>query len=440
MSLSKALLLLPALVLSAGSVRAATLCVASDGTYPCYTTISAAVAAAAPGDVIRVGPGTYFDSITIQKPLSLVTENAIIDASGQARGLYINGLNTPGLREVNIAGFTVRNARFEGILVANTSMVTISGTTVINNNTGLADGTCPGLEDFESGESNDCGEGIHLMGADHAVVINNTVQNNAGGILVSDDTAAAHDNLISFNMVNNNPYACGITLASHPAALIVQKIGPARGSARATAADTGADPGEDQFSFGVFHNTVYANRSRANGLANGGGSGVGIFASVEGAKAYSNTVVANLLTENGLPGVALHAHATDQVLNDNLVVGNTLINNGADTADAATPGPTGVNVYALTPMTGNMIIANQIQNERYDVAVQVPAPVQVQFNSLQGNGYGVANLGAGSVAAEQNFWSCPNGPTIQGSCSAVLGTDVVWEPWLQMPLSPQPSF
>ena len=35
------------------------------------------------------------------------------------------------------------------------------------------------------------------MGADHSIVANNLVRNNAGGILISDDTARADHNLIT---------------------------------------------------------------------------------------------------------------------------------------------------------------------------------------------------------------------------------------------------
>ena len=118
-----------------------------------------------------------------------------------------------------------------------------------------------------------------------------------------------------------------------------------------------------------------------------------------------------------------------------VVVGNTLIDNAADTEDAAIPGPAGINIYSLLPISGNMVVGNSIQNEALDVVVHAPKlPVPstailalVGFNSLQGNGVGAANLGAGStVLAPENFWSCPNGPTIAGSCSTVSGQNVHW--------------
>ncbi len=412
---------------------AATLCVNSSGAPSCYTTISAAVAAASAGDTIQVGPGTYYESITVTKPLSFTTDNAILDATGKSRGFFVNGLTSPGLANVNISGFTIRNAMFEGILLLNTSMASVSNNTVMNNNQSLTAGTCPGLESFETNEQSDCGEGIHLSGVDHSVVTSNTITGNSGGILNSDDTGPTHDNVLTFNNVYDNPWACGITLASHPAYLPpVVPLGTTIPAA-----------------YGVYHNTVYANRARHDGFANGGGSGVGIFASSPGTMSYGNVVVANYLTENGLPGIAMHAHAPNQILNDNILVGNTLINNAADSADAHTPGPTGINIYSLMPISGNMVVGNSIQNEAVDVAIHAPAipvpstavPALVEFNSLEGNGVGIGNYGVGStVIAPENFWSCPNGPTITGSCSTVSGPNVQWGPWLTNPLPTLPSF
>ncbi len=68
------------------------------------------------------------------------------------------------IRKVHISGFTLQNAQYEGVLVANASAVTVSGNTVENNNKNLSDGNCTDLPSIEPGEAQDCGEGIHLMG------------------------------------------------------------------------------------------------------------------------------------------------------------------------------------------------------------------------------------------------------------------------------------
>ncbi|MCU1320848.1 MAG: hypothetical protein JWM43_497 [Acidobacteriaceae bacterium] len=397
---------------------ASTLCVSSNGTVGCYTSIADAVAAASAGDVVTVGAGSYHESIVLTKSLSLVGDGATIDASGLSQGIRVDGLTASGLGGVHISGFTIKNANLEGVLVLNATDVTVSGNLVMNNNLALSNGVCTMLPSYEPGEAQDCGEGIHLQGADHSIVTNNTVQGNAGGILISDDSGPTHDNLISFNTVSDNPYACGITMASHVPATVSGSTVP----------------------LGVFHNTVYANRSQRNGKLVGGGSGIGVFASIPFAKTYGNVVVDNLVSENGHSGIAMHAHAPFQSLNDNMIVGNTSIANGADAGDAATPGPTGINLYSLTPVTGNIISGNSIQNESYDVVVKVPALVQVNFNALLGLQNGLNNLGVGPVDATQNWWSCPNGPTIPGSCSSSLGNNVVAFPALSQPVPPQPNY
>jgi len=399
-------------VLSSLAVPAwgATLCVTAGGQLGCYPHISEAVAAASPGDIILVGPGAYHESVIITKPLSLSSFGATIDATGLDQGIFINGIAAHGLDSIHIAGFTVQNANDEGILVANASAVTISDNIVEHNNKGLVGGVCTTLPSFETAEISDCGEGIHLLGADHTIVTANTVHNNSGGILLADDTGSTHDNLISYNTVSDNGYACGIVLASHP---------PSTGAAAP---------------LGVFHNTVYKNSSMRNGLLNGGGAGVGIYASVPGAQSYGNVIVENLVTGNGLPGIDMHAHTPEQVLNDNMIIGNTSSNNGADTEDAFTPGPTGINIYSYGPVTGNIFSGNTITNESYDIAVKVPALVQVEFNSLLGTGEGLDNFGAGHVDASSNWWGCELGPLFGGgNCSTPTGLGIQFSPWLLGP-------
>ncbi len=251
------------LVLGIGSAaEAATLCVNPSGTSGCTKTIAAAVSAAKAGDTVDVAAGTYAEDVVIGKPLSLVgagSNRTTINASGLANGIYIDGLDNPGLAHVNITGFSVSGANFEGILVTSASSVVISENLVTGNNRALnvSASLCPGIPAFETNESEDCGEGIHLMGVDHSVVQGNTVESNSGGILSSDETAATHDNLIAGNTVRDNRFACGITLASHPPAPQTNAKGP----------------------FGVYHNTISGNNSSSNGLgAPGAGAGVGIFA------------------------------------------------------------------------------------------------------------------------------------------------------------------
>jgi parallel beta-helix repeat protein len=409
-------------ILCAAAASAATWCVNPTGASGCKTTIGAAVAAAAAGDTVSVAAGTYKESVKIGMPLALTGADAattIIDATGLANGIYVDGIDNNALAGVFISGFTVQNANFEGILVANASATTISGNIVQNNDKSLAFSTvqsaCPGLPAFETNEADDCGEGIHLLGADHSVVVDNTVENNAGGILLSDDTAAVHHNLIAGNLVSNNAYDCGITLASHVPAALTNSANP----------------------LGVYNNNVVSNQSLQNGLL-GDGAGVGIFASAPGTASYSNAVVNNTVTGNGIPGVTLHGHAPNQNLNANLIIGNTLSGNGADTAPTSTPGPAGINIWAVSPISGIIVSQNIFSNEALDVVVNAPGDFRVQRNSFPRGTIGVMNAGGGNVNADSNYWGCSSDPRTQvpgfALCAMISGPVTVTT-WVTSPIS-----
>ena len=158
---------------------------------------------------------------------------------------------------------------------------------------------------------------MHLAAVDHSIVDGNVVDHNAGGILLSDETGPTHDVIITGNLVTENGYECGITLASHP---------PAPGFA--------ANP------YGVFHNIVANNEASKNGLIiPGTGVGIGLFTSPgrPNTATYANVVVGNRAIGNGHPGVALHSHLPGHNLTDNHIIGNYIAGNGADTALTGPP-------------------------------------------------------------------------------------------------------
>jgi parallel beta-helix repeat protein len=409
------------LILLGISASAATLCVNPGGTRGCSATISAAVTAATPNDTITVAKGTYHEDVVIGMPLSLIgagDEKTVIDATGLSNGINIDGHNHPALAHVSVTGFTVKNANFEGILLTDSSFITVANNHVIGNDKSLSfvggAPTCPGLPAyFIDFQGFDCGEGIHLSGVDHSTIANNLVEKNAGGILVSDDTGSSHDNLISANTIQNNPLDCGLTIASH---IVVP--GPPQQPLR-----------------GIYHNTLVGNTVSANGLTTGEGAGVGLFAAAPGAQNWGNVVIGNTLTGNALPGVAMHSHAPFQNLNDNLIVGNQISGNGPD-SDPGLTVHTGIDVFAdeasgASPITGTVITQNTFKHEDIDIAVATSGGVTARFNSLS-DAVGVTNLASGSVDATLNWWKCSGGPDANG-CSTVTGSGILTSPWLTRP-------
>jgi hypothetical protein len=300
---------------------------------PCQT-IGFAVDQASAGDTIAVGEGTYAESVTITKQLLLNgVGGAILDADGFDNGIVVSGAAASG---TGIHGFTVENAGLEGIFAVQTSNLSITGNTLMNN-----DAYGPFAPQCIN-EPDDCGEALHLQSVTNSLVSHNSVHDNVGGILLTDENGPTSGNLIVANQVFDNEEDCGITLASH---WFVPPPGPP------AAAGVG----------GVYLNQVVGNTSNGNGAA-----GIGVFAGPPGAAAWGNLVLGNTAMNNGLPGIAIHSHTPFQFAGDNRIIQNTVADNGPD--DDANSPPAGIVVFsdrsagaAAIPRT--TITANRIADE-----------------------------------------------------------------------------
>ncbi len=421
------------LAASTPTASASNLCVNPAGWAGCYKSIGAAVSHASANDTILVGPGVYKEDVVIGMPLSLLGAGAghsVIDATGLANGVFIDGFDNPGLSHVTISGFAVRNAQWEGVLVVSASDVTIRNNTISNNTkapavfTGDPNG-CTGQPSFEMDETGDCGGGLHLIGVRDSIVAENSITQNDDGILVSDETAASHDILIADNSVVDNPGECGIVLASHPP---VGMVGSPHN--------------------GDFHITVEGNDVENNGVQVGG-AGVGIFSDGIGqGRSSDHVILSNRLVGNGIGGVALHTHVGPSFglpadnMDGNQIIANYIARNLADTDDTATPGRVGININSGgggSPVQGTVITQNIITDEDIDVAVNTPASVNVHLNSLLGGSVGVENVCAfdnasctGGSNATENYWGCVRGPGGHG-CTTTSGANIASTPWLLFP-------
>lgn len=330
---------------------------------PCAT-IGHAVSMAGNGDMVVVGRGTYHEDVAIAVGLTLRgAGRPTIDASGMNNGIVISGDGAAG---ATVTGFTVKNATFEGILVQQTHGVTISDNVAEGNDQGiflphaqqtgecLAVGLVPG----------DCGEGIHLWSVMNSRVERNWVGNNAGGILLTDESGPTAFNIIDGNIVVDNKYDCGITIAGH---------------------NPGGAPGgvPQPAVAGIYGNIVSHNRADRNGVA-GEGAGILIAGGPPGTAVYNNQIVENEASGNGLAGFTLHSHAPFQDLNGNVIAWNRFSNDNLDgdfdfspVTDSQT---TGIFLASAAPLVGTVVQGNEIRNVYYGIFTLNVPPIAVIAN------------------------------------------------------------
>lgn len=330
-----------------------------------FRTIQSAVNAASPGSTVVVCQGVYHEQVVLSEPLSLEGLHATIDEDGVTPTLQ---LNIPGTgpetifagvvilsSHVQFSGFTVEHAQGEGILAAglgaDISGISVTNSAVVHNDLGLG---VPNTQYFECLPGGDCGEGVHFTGVAYSTISRDLIADNAGGVLLTDDTGPTHDNLVASNVVTGNSADCGITIPGHnPGAL--------------------SGTGQPQPSVaGVYRNVIRDNVVTDNGVQ-GEGAGVLFANATAGTASYDNLVTGNYIAGNGLSGVTFHAHLVApgavEDLSGNRVIGNVIGKNNVDGDVLDSPAspedlvPTGILVYSGdTPVTAT-IAFNRISDD-----------------------------------------------------------------------------
>ncbi len=333
-----------------------------------YSSINDGIAAAPNHGTVIVCRGTYTETAAVNKSITLEGHHAVIDATGLNNGVLITS------SWATVERLTVKNAIGEGILAMGTpgtpgtpiTHVTIQRNKVLNNDQGGPDSGY--AECAPSGEvPGDCGEGIHLMVVANSTVRQNVVQGNSGGILLTDEFGPTYGNKIVLNLIQNNAYDCGITLAGHGLGWDV--------AGQATSPATG----------GVYDNLIRGNVVRRNGLL-GEGAGVLMAAAWEGAAVYDNHVDHNYIMGNNLAGVTIHSHpasATNPVggyVGGNMITHNLIgRNNVGGDPDAGVSDTTGILVYSSGQATTVTISHNVIFRNHFGIWLS-PTTVSASMN------------------------------------------------------------
>jgi hypothetical protein len=201
--------------LLASPAGAATRCVKKPPAGACFTSIQAAVTASGPGDIVSVGPGVFFENITIaagRDGLQLVGANkttTIIDADAPNSGNAIS-IASPGVKVKNLG---IRNGQLSGIIVLGVDDVVIQGVRIVGlraDEVSIGIGGAPGSDGLQilGNEIRAVGGfGIEVLNSSGLVVTGNTIAQTPAGILV---VGTAGAKVIS-NKVNGASAGIGVS-------------------------------------------------------------------------------------------------------------------------------------------------------------------------------------------------------------------------------------
>lgn len=307
-----------------------------------FRSVQAAVNAVAARSTVIVCAGTYDESITVPKALTLSGRpGAVINASGHSYGVGV------AASYVTVSTLTVENASVGGTLADGIVTAGLVGgiMTPANHVTIIGDVT-----------KDNVGSGIDLNSTTGSSAIGDVSEGNDVGINVSDDfNQPAVDNAIIGSVTNDNPGGCGIALADH----------------------TGK---------GISDNRVVGNVSNDNGLgsptATAASAGSGVILAGASGGVFGNTIRGNTFDGNGHAGFDVHAHAPNMNLSGNVVIDNWIGVNNLRGSEGDTD-TTAVYLGDASPLTIT-VRDNTIKGDHFGIFA---AGGPVTINSVRENVY-----------------------------------------------------
>jgi parallel beta-helix repeat protein len=404
-----------------------------------FTSIQAAVDAAQPGDTIRVSPGTYNESVTVDKKLTILGAQSEVNEGGKpnphanehARNHEHDNHNNnhdnnhsnnsgPSIVEIPaggaagfnltandivIRGFTIEDMNADGnnAVGINTSRQT-SGDVIANN---IIQDTVFGIY-------------LNTNGAHKTIVQNNLIQNNnnpgsASGNGIYSDQGASNV-VIAHNMFTGNTNA-SIIFVGGPDAATSQSNITVTGNAIVNDASmifvnttdlhitnnlsTGSNGSAIFFGGGVTNAEI-----RNNVLANGAFTGINLRTNTFGNAPAPNSdiqIVGNSISGFGDDGIRLSAGANNILVSKNKLSNNT--NDG----------------IALEGATDNQVEKNTLTNNGHDGIFVDVASIDNVFtkNEAKNNGRSPTSAGfdyqdqshGGGTAGTANTWTKNKGKT-----------------------------
>ncbi len=398
-------------VVGGESAHAATLDVCLSGCS--YSSISSAVTAAAAGDTITIGPGTYSVlQVVISKPLTIIgagSGQTIIDGGLANGGFASDGMiriNTNRFGPVNITGVTLQDASRKSATAIRASVLVKSGATAANPTTypvAFTDVEVLGTGAVDSATD----YGIYFAGAANVVTPTPTVLpeppitldnvkvsgNRGNGILIEDWRS---DITIKNSELHEGPFGSTSLFIGHGNPL------------------DGPNPGKILIDNNEFIGKGIAIAQTAPGRVNGG------FSQIE----ITNNHMA--VIDNTDTAIAIQAPAAAGVGQSvgTLTIANNFIEGAGYSATSGTENTAGIRLIGAidsATIQNNEIIGTNTAIRSSSNASGSPTNVVVTQNRLASNIVGVENTSPVAISAPANWWGCSEDPHAGNATCASVG-------------------
>jgi hypothetical protein len=417
---------------AAGSLAAAA--VASAAPTVCatgcrYTSIQTAINAAAPKDVITIGAGSYFENLTVNKPLTLKGE-------GMTRTIVYPGVSKPVCSGGSLCGGEASN-----IILVEANEVTIQSMWLKGDNPNLTSGVVVGGEDI------DARNGVitnHLAGTYNNLTVAKTkvtgvylrgiYASSGGSFNFNHDTVenvqGEEASIAMFDFEGSGVMASNKVLNANDAISANWSKGTQFLSNSISKSGSGVHTDNNGGSGGT------ADLIKGNVVKACKSNGYGVFVFVP---YVSATVEANKVTGCAI-GLAAYGGAVSGQ-------GPSFVKNVVNGTGAAATGTT-YGAYLTTDQVGfgfgdmtAKLEGNSLTHFGTGMFVTQSNPTAGQpaggqatvtatpNNVFEANGTGATGEPGTKVNARNDFWGCASGPNKGGKCQTVTGT-VEYAPWL----------
>jgi parallel beta-helix repeat protein len=392
-----------------------------------YPTIQAAINAASDGDTINVADGTYTETVTVNKQVTLLGANHDVDPAGSSdRGgeSVIDGMVKITADDATINGFKLTSSSYIEVSYASNNALNVNVSYNILENTNWADGAidlnggnrCDGGYIGYNTISGASGYGIQTIQNNDVTIEYNHILDSFGFAAIDAGYHIGTGIVIHGNTITNSG-GKGINYWAEDGGVITDNV-ITNSKYEAIYTDAQATISGNQISGGDMYGILVVDWTGGTAAGSTVSGNTISNTNWEGIQSDVPVIITNNDISGGYNGIQLSNAASGSVIDGNNIHDND-----------------GFGLSILDSVTNAIVQNNQLANNPWCGVIVwgtgEGSGIHINCNEITGNGFGVYSLRTTSdVDATQNWWGDASGPSGEGLGSGdAVSTNVDFEPW-----------